>query len=328
MTTLVTGAGAIGCHTARLLAERGESVLLLDIAPRGDAMTDSLGAAPVEIVTGDVTDHAALLRLVRERHVRRIVHTAALLSAAIRRDPRRGYLANIAGAANVLDIARSEALERVVLASSTTVGYGAFDGFAGTAFPEDFALRIASQAPTSFYAASKVAGEHLALAYRAQYNVDFVALRYAAVVNVARGGETSIPGRLFAALLEAGRARRRLVLDDPFLLWSGREEFVDARDCARANLAALDARAPVQRIYNIATGAWHTLPEFVAAIRAVFPELTVEIAALPKGGFAGFPFERPAPSDPGAAARELDFRAAYSLAESARHYAALAGSVT
>ncbi len=323
MTVLVTGAGTIGGLTAKLLAERGDRVVLFDIAPRREALAGILGAAAPEIVTGDATDFAALQRLVQAERVRRIVHTAALLSAAIRRDPRHGYLTNIAATANILEVARAEKLGRVVLASSSTVGYSAFAGFSGAAFPEDFAMRIASQGPTSLYAAAKVAGEHLAQIYRAQYGVDAVSLRYAAVLSASKDGATSIPGRLFETLLEAGRAGRRAVLDDPFILWAGREEFVDARDCARANLAALDAAKPAQPVYNIATGAWHTLDELVAAVQTVYPALAADIAARPKGGFAGFPFERPAPSDAGAAARDLGFRAAYSLADTIRHYAAL-----
>jgi UDP-glucose 4-epimerase len=318
MTTLVTGAGIVGCHTARLLAARGEPVILLDIAPRRAAIAALLGDAPVDIVVGDVTDYVALKQLARDRQVRRIVHTAALLPAAIRREPRRGYAVNVLGTMNMLELARDEGLGRVVFASSVSVGFSTFGRFAGAAFPENFDMRMASELPTSLYAASKLAAEHCAEAYRATYGVDAIALRYASVFGVWPGGATSAPCQLVTALVEAGRAGRKLVLDEPRLVWGGRDEFVDARDCARANLAALDAPAPARRAYNIATGAWHTLDEVVATVRAVFPALVVERRIEARGGLAGFPFERPAPSDISAAAAELGFRAAYGLSETVR----------
>lgn len=199
MTTLVTGAGVIGCHTARLLAQRGESVLLADVAPALAAIATIVDDPRVRIEVADVTDFARLTRLVESHGVRRIVHTAALLSTAIRQDPVKGVEVNVMGTAHLLEIARLHRLERVVIASSTTVGYPVFGDFEGDSLPEDFSLKSIRHRPGSIYVATKVAAEHLALLYRDLYGVNTVSLRYAAVISAWSGPGTSVPARVLSS---------------------------------------------------------------------------------------------------------------------------------
>ncbi len=319
MTVLITGAGMIGRETARLLRARGDSVVLADIAMPVDA--SATGAVTVRC---DILDIAALRDLVRRHGITRIVHTAALLSTAIRADPLRGVHVNVMGTATILDLARQFQLRRVVLASSTSITYAVFDDHPTTPIAEDFAYRIIGQRPGSIYAATKIAGEHLGLLYADHYGLDVVALRYAAVLNAGAGPSTSVPGRLLSTLLEAGRTGRPAELDDPLLLWRGQEEFVDARDCARANVLALDAAAPRQRVYSITAGEWHSVDAFIAAVAAVHPRLTVARRVEPKGGFAGIPHPRPAPSDLTAARVELGYAPHYELHQTIQDYAASA----
>ena len=145
--TLITGAGIIGCHTARLLASRGENVLLLDIKPCSKAIASIVDTPLVQVIQGDVSDFDTLSQLIVRNNVRRVVHTAAMLSTAIRANPLRGITVNMIGTANILECGRMHHLDRVVLASSTTVGYSAFDEFKGEVFPEDFSLRSISERP-------------------------------------------------------------------------------------------------------------------------------------------------------------------------------------
>ncbi|MBC7703595.1 MAG: NAD(P)-dependent oxidoreductase, partial [Rhodoferax sp.] len=193
MTTLITGAGIIGCHTARLLAERGEACVLLDLRPAHDAISSIVQHPLVQIMTGDVTDFALLQTLAQTHGVHRIVHTAALLSTAIRQNPLEGIRVNVMGTANVLELARQLRLSRVVIASSTTVGYPTFGDFHGQAVPEDFEMNFLKHRPSSIYGGTKVAGEHLSLLYRDLYGVRVVVLRYAAVISAWSGPGTSVP---------------------------------------------------------------------------------------------------------------------------------------
>jgi UDP-glucose 4-epimerase len=314
MNVLITGAGVIGTLTARLLAGRGDRVVLTDVR-------EPAGIPPgCTFARSDVTDAPALDRLVQAHDVTHVVHTAALLSTAIRRDPVHGIAVNVMGTATILDAARRLGLTRVVCASSTTVAYSTFGSFQGDGVPEDIPLHLVSERPGSIYAATKIAGEHLALVYSDLYAVDAVVLRYAAVIGGPLDTPTSVPGRLLADLVAAARAGQPIRLDDPLLLWGGGEDFVDARDCARANVAALDAAAPRQKVYNVATGQSVDLQGFLAAVRTAWPTLDVTMSTIPETGFAGFRHRRPAPTDVRAAGEELGFRCLHDLADSVRYW--------
>ena len=316
MTTLITGAGLIGQLTAELLAARGEGVVLADIRAPSKAP-----APNISVASCDVTDATRIDALIRHYRVRRIVHTAAMLSTGIRKDPVRGVAVNVVGTAVVLEAARQHKLDRVVIASSTTVGYASFGRHDAVPIEEDVSLATISERPASIYAMTKLADEHLALLYGDLYDLDTIILRYGAVLGGDLAAPTSVPGRLLSVLVDAGRRGVAVAIDDPFLGWDGREEFVDARDCARANVAALDAAEPRQRVYNVAPGTWHTMGEFVDAVRPLHPQLQVALPPPTGKGFAGFPHMRPAPSSTEAAQRELGFTCAYDLEQTIRHWA-------
>lgn len=310
---VVTGAGQIGCLTAALARRAGKRVVLVDVRAPSPEVRAFCGIDDVPYRACDVTDAAGLEHVVREAGADRIVHTAALLSTAIRQDPVAGVRVNAVGSAVVLELARKLGLARVVLASSTTVTYPVFGSFAGASIPEDFAMRTLSEAPGSIYSATKLFTEHLVLLYRRLYGVDAVALRYAAVIGAWPGPVTSVPGRLLDALVAPALAGRIAVIDDPLLVWEGPEEFVDARDCAAANLAALDAVRPAQGVYHVAAGGTVTHDGLVAEVQSLVPGARVETPVAPRGGFAGFPHERPAPSDLRAAALDLGFKPRWSM---------------
>lgn len=326
MTTLVTGAGLIGTLTARHLAEQGGKVVLFDVAPQREAIAATLRPHEVPVIAGDIASYPALAAAIEAHGVRRVVHTAAMLTAAIKADPPRGLGVNILGTVNVLEAARKFGLARVVLASSSTVSYPAFDSNLDAAYPVDFRMHVLSERPTTFYSASKLAGEHLALIYAADFGVDLVLLRYGAVIGEWAGPNRSIPGRLARALLVPAMKGETAVIDDPLLVWHGGDDFVDARDVARANALALAAKAAAQRVYYVTFGRMHSFDDFVEATRSLYPGFKTDVRVAAKAGFAGFPKIRPATSDLRAAAAELGYRPQYdlaaALAESARHLAA------
>lgn len=325
MTTLITGAGLIGTMTARYLAEQGDTVVLFDVSPQREAIAATLAPHDVPIVTGDIASYPALAAAVEAHRVRRIVHTAAMLTAPIKADPPRGIGVNVVGTVNVLEAARKFGLARVVLASSSTVSYPAFASNPDERYPVDFRMKVVSERPTTFYSATKLAGEHLALIYAADFGVDVVMLRYGAVVGEWAAPNRSIPGRLVRALLVPAMKGETAVIDDPLLVWKGGDDFVDVRDVARANALALAAQAPAQRIYYVTFGRMHSFDDFVAATRRLYPGFRTDVRVAPKAGFAGFPKVRPATSDLAAAEAELGYAPRYNLeaalAESARHLA-------
>lgn len=322
MKTLVTGAGIIGCHTARLLLEAGDEVTLLDVNPQRDPIASIVDSPGLRIVAADVTLFAQLQQIVQTHGIERIVHTAAMLSTGIRANPVHGITVNVVGTANILEVARQAGMQRVVLAGSTTVAYSTFEGLAGTVVPDDFAMRTISQRPGSIYAATKLHAEHLGLLYRDLYSLDVVTLRYAAVISAWPGPGTSVPGRVLAQLVGPAARGRTAVIDDPYTLWMGGEEFIDARDCALANLAALGAPAPRQAVYAVGMGCLHSFDDFEDAVRRVYPTLRVERTIEPTGGFAGFAHVRQAASDLEPIGRELGWQPQFNLRQAVAHFSA------
>ena len=321
MSTLITGAGVIGCHTARLLAERGEDVFLMDLNPSPHAIGTIVDSPRVTVVKGDVLDFNGLERLVQNGGVRRIVHTAAMLSTAIRANPVHGIAVNVMGVAHVLECSRKAGVERVVMAGSSTVAYSTFRNDQGPVIPDDFSIRAISERPGSVYAATKLHAEHLALLYRDLYGVSTVTLRYAAVISAWPGPGTSVPGRVLARLVGPAARGETSVIDDPYTVWRGGEEFIDARDCAEANVAALDAAAPQQGVYTVGMGRLHSFHDFEEAVRLLYPKLRVDLRVEPAGGFAGFPHVRDAASDLAPIGRELAWQPRFELNESVSHFA-------
>ncbi len=316
MSTLITGAGLIGCQTAALLAARGESVVLRDLAPQPEHIASVLPLAQVSIEAGDVSDRASLLALMARHRITQVVHTAAALSMSIRRQPALAADVNFMGTVNLLEAARSLGLRRLVCASSTTVYYPIFHRPHSQPISEDFAFHSVSERPGSLYAASKLAGEFFAQHYAQAYGLSIAVLRYSAVLGLWAGPNHSVPGRLMAELLGQGAGDGPVHLSDPLLMWRGGEDFIDARDVARANLAALDAPALPSCVYTIASGRMARFADFVDAARQLQPGRQIDHAPLPDTGFAGFAHPREVPFDLSRAKAELGFEARHDLMES------------
>lgn len=316
MTTLITGAGLIGCQTAALLAARGERVVLLDHQPAPALIGSVLPLAQVTVLSGDVCDRAAMLALMQQHGVTAVVHTAAALSMAIRQTPTLAADVNLGGTVNLLEAARACGVRRFVLASSTTLYYPTFRRPQTSAIGEDFAFHAVSERPGSLYAASKMAAEFFTQHYADQFGLPVAILRYSAVLGLWAGPNNSVPGRLLATLLGQGAVQGRVSVTDPLLLWAGGDDFIDARDVAAANVAALDATALPSRVYTIGSGQLASFRDFVTAAAQIRPELTFDEVVLPDTGFAGFPYRRTQPFDISRARSELGFAARHDLLSS------------
>jgi UDP-glucose 4-epimerase len=321
MPVLVTGSGFIGCQIAKQLAQRGERVILLDIAPAMDRIETIVAPGTVDMVRGDVLDYGAMEELVRAAGVERIVHSAAILGKAAREHPPRTALVNVVGSANILELARRLKLERVVLCSSGTVMAAAMNGFEGTAVPEDVSLSIVSQPPITFYAATKLAMEYYIHLYARTYGVDAVAVRYGRVVGAFAGENLGEISSMLQGYMGPAARGETIVVEDPTWIWGGLDNFVDARDCATGTVAALYSPELKQRVYHVSNDRMLTYEEFLSALRGLYPDLKVDVRTKP--GHQG----RPAPVDLSAATRDFGYRPQYDLEQSLRYLAQCTGAV-
>jgi dihydroflavonol-4-reductase len=113
--TLVTGgAGFIGTHLVRALAERGDDLRLL---VRRTTRTDHLAAIDCSTATGDVTDRRAVRRAMRD--VDRVFHVAGRTSMR-EADREAVFDTNVRGTRVVLEEALRAEVERVVATSSVS----------------------------------------------------------------------------------------------------------------------------------------------------------------------------------------------------------------
>ncbi|MFU1780576.1 SDR family oxidoreductase [Haloarcula japonica] len=181
MRILVTGgAGFIGGHLAERFVADGHDVVVLDnFDPFYDTRIKDHtvevcreradeGDGSYRLVEGDVRDADLVTDLVKESDY--VYHQAA--QAGVRpsvRNPRKYDEVNVDGTLNVLDAARDSDIERVVLASSSSV-YGKPEYL-----PYD---ESHPTTPVSPYGASKLAAERYACAYSEVYDLPAVALRY------------------------------------------------------------------------------------------------------------------------------------------------------
>ena len=119
MKFLITGgAGFLGYHQANYLAEKGEEVVLLDIADF-DPTEYPEDAVFYKV---DVRDREGLERVFRDHKFDVVIHAAAALPLWRKKDI---FTTNVDGTRNVLELCEKTGVERVVFVSSTAV-YGIF----------------------------------------------------------------------------------------------------------------------------------------------------------------------------------------------------------
>lgn len=251
MKVLVTGgAGYIGAHVTRALAEAGHAPVVLD--DLRCATRERVGDFAHEPVACE--DTAALLEVFRRHRPDGVIHLAGYISVGESvRDPDKYWANNLAAAASVL-LACARHPVQAVLFSSTAAVYG---NAAVSPIPED-----APMAPTSPYGASKLAFERLLHGSAAALGLRSAALRYfnAAGAHPAwRVGEAHAPEehlipRVIAAL-RAGRTVQVYGNDYPTADGTCERDYIHVTDLASAHVAVLAAAdLPSGVSFNVGTG--------------------------------------------------------------------------
>ncbi|MEF8756854.1 MAG: NAD-dependent epimerase/dehydratase family protein [Halobacteriales archaeon] len=191
---LVTGAtGQIGSELTPALRERygRESVISSNVVTPEEP--------PEPFVELDVTDRGAVESVVEEHDVDAVFHLAAILSAKGERHPGLAWEVNVNGLRNVLEVAREQDLDRVVVPSSIAV-YGE------STPPEPAEETILT--PNTLYGISKVLTELLARYYYDRYDLDVRGVRFPGILSYETrpgGGTTDYAVEAFYDAIERGR---------------------------------------------------------------------------------------------------------------------------
>ncbi len=278
MTTLVIGAGLIGSQVARILVERGEKPVLMDVAAQTESIGQIVDLNKVTLIVGDVLRPLSIVDAVKNNGITRIAHTAAnpLLTLGAQREPYAAISLNIMGSVNVLEAARILGLKRVVVSSSSVLN--AY--FAGGEDGGDFGREEAFPRPTTFYAATKQAVESLGLNYAKWCGIEFAGLRYGAVFGPWSGSGGGGPSNIIREAMRSALAGREAMVPP------GAMEWVYSKDAARGTVLALEAADLGSRVFNITMGALTQPGEFAAAIGAVVPGAKVKFDAPPSARVA------------------------------------------
>jgi UDP-glucose 4-epimerase len=234
---LITGgAGFIGSQVADACVAGGHEVMVIDDLSSGkkEYVPDS-----ARFVLCDVNSDTAV-EAIRTFRPEVIDHHAAQINVrASVADPQFDARVNILGSIRLLEAARQHGVRKFLFASSGGAGYGEQEQFPAE---ESHPVR-----PVSPYGAAKMSVELYLHYYRAQYGLEYTALRYANVYGPRQDphGEAGVVAIFAERLL---RGQMAVVNGDG----EQTRDFVYVGDVVRANLAALERGDGLS--VNIGTG--------------------------------------------------------------------------
>ena len=292
------GAGYIGSHTAKALAQAGHEPIVLDSLRKGHRWAVRWGP----LLEMDLADRDALRSVFPKYRIGAVIHFAALIEAGESvREPAPYFHNNVVNTLNLLDAMREAGVNRIVF-SSTAAVYG---NPRHTPMPEDHPRQ-----PVNPYGVSKLMVEQLLECYGAAYGLAWTALRYFNASGADPEGELGELHNPESHLIP--RAIAAACGDLPFLQVFGRDyetpdgtavrDYIHVSDLASAHVRALEriTQGAPSGAFNLGTGHGYSVREIIAAVERA-GKRKVPIQEAPRR--AGDPTILVA--DPARAAREL-----------------------
>lgn len=237
MRILVTGgAGFIGSHVVERFVADGHTVAVVDDLSTGHRENVPAG---VPLYVCDIRD-AELAQVLSDFQPDVISHHAAQMSVRVSiQEPRRDAAINVEGTINLLELARANAVRKVLYASTGGALYGE-----PRYLPCDEEHPVV---PLSHYGISKHTVEHYLELYGQLYGLDFTVLRYPNVYGPRQDphGEAGVVAIFAGAMLA----------DEPISIFGDgtqQRDFVYVSDVARANVSALTHGS--RAIVNLGSG--------------------------------------------------------------------------
>lgn len=258
------GAGYIGAHTSRLLAERGDYVLVVDDLVTGSS--DRIPGTPVielNIANGSAV---RLESLMREHRIDAVIHFAGQKQVAESVEkPAWYYEQNVGSVAQLLLAMEAAEVHKLIFSSSAAV-YGEASGAIGEDAPTN---------PINPYGATKLVGEQLISATARAWPLRAASLRYFNVGGAGSPdlGDTQALNLIPICFEQIAAGMPPVIFGNDYDTADGTcvRDYVHVSDVAEAHLAVLDALSdqPGNTVLNIGTGVGTTVRAMVDAILTV-----------------------------------------------------------
>ena len=307
MSWLVTGgAGYIGSHVTQAMCDAGIPVVVSDDLSTGFA---EFVAPTATFVEGTLLDGALVEDTLRRNGVRGVIHVAGYKYAgeSVNR-PLHTYEQNVTATLTLLSAMQRAGVEAIVFSSSAAT-YGTPD--------VEVVDESTATTPESPYGETKLIGEWLLRDVGRSAGIRHTSLRY---FNVVGSGSPRLfdasPHNLFPKVFDMlYRGETPRVNGDDYPTPDGTcvRDYIHVADLALAHVAAarrLDDGLPVERVYNLGSGAGTSVAQIMTAIRTV-TGIDFEPTIMPRR--PGDPARIVATGD--LAARDLDWTMRHSLEE-------------
>jgi UDP-arabinose 4-epimerase len=268
LNILVTGgAGYIGSHTCKVLAEAGYVPVTYDNLATGNKWSVKWGP----LIQGDLADSALLRKVIREYSVSSVIHFAA--NAYVGEsvvNPRKYFDNNVSNTLNLLGAMLDTGINHIVF-SSTCAIYG---------MPSKIPISESEkQQPINPYGDSKLFIERVLRWYADAYSLNWTALRYfnaAGADSEGEIGEHHDPEtHLIPLIIQSALGYRPKVaiygMDHPTHDGTPIRDYIHVKDLAEAHVQSLEylQRGGKSGPLNIGTGHGHSVLEVVEAVKQV-----------------------------------------------------------
>jgi UDP-glucose 4-epimerase len=235
------GGGFVGSRLAMQLVSQNRVAIFDNFSRNALSSSGIIDHPNLRVARGDVCDGEALAAAVAEFAPTHIVHAAAIagIDTVVER-PVNTLSVNLLGTANLLAASLGQPNLRRVVVFSTSEVFGQY-AFANS---EEGSTSIGAAGEARWlYAVSKLASEHLAIAYHRQHEIPTVVLRPFNIYGPGQIGESAMAKFILQA-----------IRDLPLKIYGDGTQirawcYID--DMTRALLAALDHPRAVGETFNI-----------------------------------------------------------------------------
>jgi UDP-arabinose 4-epimerase len=268
MQILITGgAGYIGSHTAKRLAQAGYEPVVLDNLCHGHRWAVRWGP----FVEMDLSNRERLRHVFADYRIAAVIHFAAFAYVGeSMRAPAEYFRNNVVNTLNLLDAMRESGVGRIVF-SSTCATYGEPRE---VPIPEDH-----PQQPVNPYGESKLMVERLLQWYGQAYGIGWTALRYFNAAGADPEGElgevhdpeTHLIPRAMAAALGDLPALDLFGTDYDTPDGTAVRDYIHVTDLADAHIKALLRlhQGGYSTAFNLGTGCGHSVREVISMVEQV-----------------------------------------------------------